>query len=218
MKKRSFIEGISQDSLRKMIPCFNPQLRNYQNGEIILRYSESAPQLGVLLEGNAKLTYIDINGDSSLLERYESGDLFGPVFSLPLNEYEYIITAEKECKIVYLDYNHCITPCENACSHHSTLINNLFMLTAQKSQELSFHISILNQHNTRKKLLAYLNFERLLNKKGYGEEFQIPWSLSDLAEYLSVDRTAMMKELKQMKSEGLIWSERRNFKINPHKL
>ena len=36
------------------------------------------------------------------------------------------------------------------------------------------------------------------------DSFDIPVSLSDLADYLSVDRSAMMREIKKMKNENII--------------
>ena len=43
------------------------------------------------------------------------------------------------------------------------------------------------------------------------EFFEIPCTLGDLAEYLAVDRSAMMREIRNLKKDGLIDSERRRF-------
>lgn len=155
MKKRYFTDNISRDALEKMILCFEPSHRLYQPGETILAYSDGLDHVGILLSGAAKLSYIAENGDSSLLENYREGDLFGEPFSLPLENYEYIVTAESRCHVVFIQFQHLITPCEKACQHHSQLISNLFVMTAQKSQELSLHINILSQPTTRKKLMTY---------------------------------------------------------------
>ncbi len=211
MKKRYFADSISQDSLKKMTLCFNPQHRTYAPGETILAYSEELEHIGILLSGTAKLYYIAENGDSSLMENYRKGDLFGEPFSLPLENYEYIVTAESPCHVIFIQYQHLVTPCEKSCQHHSQLINNLFIMAAQKSQELSLHISILSQHTTRKKLLACLRYIQTASGAGPGESFEIPCSLGDLAEYLAVERTAMMREIRNLKKDGLIDSERRRF-------
>lgn len=211
MKKRYFTDDISQESLEKMILCFNPKYRTYHTGETILAYSDGLDQVGILLSGAARLSYIAENGDCRLLENYREGDLFGEAFSLPLDNYEYIVNAESQCRVVFIQYQHLVTPCEKACQHHSQLISNLFVMTAQKSQELSLHISILNQPTTRKKLLAYLRYIQSAEGVSEGEAFEIPFTLGDLAEYLAVDRSAMMRELRNMKKDGLIVSERRRF-------
>ncbi|MDE6997563.1 MAG: helix-turn-helix domain-containing protein, partial [Oscillospiraceae bacterium] len=43
--------------------------------------------------------------------------------------------------------------------------------------------------------------------------FQIPFTLSALADYISADRSAMMRELKKMREEGLVAIEGRRVKL-----
>lgn len=213
MKKTYFNDKISKDSISEMITCFQPKYRSYERGETILTYSDKMANIAILLSGKARLYYLDVDGNSSLLEVYKDGDIFGEVFSLPLDGYEYLVIADSYCKVIYIDYNHIITPCEKACQHHSQLINNLFIMTAQKSQELSFHISILNQHTTRNKLLAYLQNVRTSCGATGSKPFEIPISLGELAEYLCVDRTAMMREIRHLKKDGVLASDRRTFTL-----
>lgn len=50
-------------------------------------------------------------------------------------------------------------------------------------------------------MLGYFN---VISSKNMGRTFQIPFSLTDLADYLSIDRSAMMRELKLLKEDGFI--------------
>ncbi|MEG2935474.1 MAG: Crp/Fnr family transcriptional regulator [Clostridium sp.] len=207
--KRCFInDGISKESIDKMIVCFKPDFKTYTTGETIMRYSDKIEKVGVMVSGKAQLYVIDYEGDYSILETYEEQDVFGELFYLPLENYEYIIEATKDTKVFFIDYKHIITPCENACIHHSQLINNLFIMAAQKSQAMSLHLSILNQHSIRKKLLTYLNYIKISTGKN---PFTLPMTLSSLAEYLCVDRSAMMREIKILREEGLLTSDKREF-------
>lgn len=211
MKKRDFNYNISSESIEKMIHCFDPTFKHYSAGETILAYSDTMEKISILLSGEAKLHYIDENGDISLLETYKEGDLFGEVFSFPLDNYEYLVTAETDCRVVFISYQHVVSPCEKVCPHHSQFISNLFVMTAQKSQELSLHISFLNLHSTRKKLLAYLRYAQSVYGTSSSGSFEIPMSLGSLAEYLCVERTAMMREIRLLKQDGLLDSSRRRF-------
>ena len=239
MAKTQILDNISEESLASIFPCFNPIYRNYKRGELIMIYQspQSDPkQIAIVKSGQARLEFINEYGDFYVLERYKSGDLFGEPFSLPLSDFEYMVTAEEDCKVVYLDYKHIITPCEKLCEHHSRLISNLFVMSAQRAQELSFHLSIVKQGSIRNKLLAYLQYARMAergardkkyhnpNKEIYNikstrkdfstnEFFEIPMSLAELAEYIAVDRSAMMREIKTMKNDGIIDSRRREFKL-----
>lgn len=213
MRKVRFLDNISKDSIDKMIPCFKPSFRNYKAGETILSYSDNPELVAILLSGSAKLYFSDIEGDYGLLETYEEGDLFGDVFSLPLNGYEYTVTAITDCHVVFINYHHILHPCCHVCEHHSQLISNLFLMTTQRSQELSLHINILGQPTTRKKLMTYLQFIQAGSGVEEGEYFEIPMSLGALSEYLCVERTAMMREIRKMNEDGILESNRRQFKL-----
>lgn len=207
--KRCFInDGISNESIDKMIACFKPDFKSYTAGETIMIYSDKIEKVGVMVSGNAKLSVIDYEGDYSILETYEEHDVFGELFYLPLENHEYIIEATKDTQVFFIDYKHIITPCENACIHHSQLIKNFFIIAAQKSQAMSLHLSILNQHSIRKKLLTYLNYIKISTNKN---PFTLPMTLSALAEYLCVDRSAMMREIKVLKEDGILTSDKREF-------
>ncbi len=212
MKKRRVLDDISRESRALMLPCFQPWWKDYKAGEIIMNYDAGVPNsIAVLEKGSAKLQILNDNGDVYLLEHINEGDLFGELFSLPLDSFEYIVTAESTCRVMFVGYEHVIKPCENLCNHHSQLISNLFMMAAQKSQELSLHISLMHQSTIRQKLMAYLNY--VASSKGTRSDgsFDIPISLAELADYLSVDRSAMMREIKAMKNDGLISGNRREF-------
>ena len=213
MKRRELLDNISMDALEKMIPCFRPIVRRYKKDEEIITYSgeEEKQHIAILQQGRAKLEVLNIDGEVFRLESYENGDVFGELFTLPINSNEYIVTAEEDCRVIYLDYTHVITPCEHICPFHTQLISNLFIMTAQKTQELSFHLSVLHQHSIREKLLCYLRYVRVASEKSIGEYFEIPMTLSKLADYLCVDRSAMMREMKSMKNDKLLNSSQRTF-------
>ena len=42
----------------------------------------------------------------------------------------------------------------------------------------------------------------------------LPFTLTDLADYLSIDRSAMMRELKNLKEEGLIETKGKRIHLN----
>ena len=68
----------------------------------------------------------------------------------------------------------------------------------------------ISKRTTRDKLLAYLSAES--QKAGRGE-FDIPFNRQELADYLSVDRSAMSSELGRMRDEGLLDYARNHFTL-----
>lgn len=200
--------GISQKSIEEMLCCFKPQFRSYKSGENIMLYSDKIEKIGVMIEGEACLYSNNEDGEYGLMEKYEKNDVFGELFCLPLETFDYVVEASSDCRVMFIDYRHIITPCDKTCEHHTQLINNLFCMAAQKARTMALHINILSQHTTRKKLWTYLKYIEEISES---KPFVIPMSLVSLAEYLSVDRSAMMREIRLMKEEGLLQSAGRKF-------
>ena len=77
----------------------------------------------------------------------------------------------------------------------------MFQLVAEKATSLYERVEVLSRRSIRDKLLCYFS---LLAAKSRGGEFSLPFSLSALADYISTDRSAMMRELKKMRDEKLV--------------
>jgi CRP-like cAMP-binding protein len=51
------------------------------------------------------------------------------------------------------------------------------------------------------------------SEKVGNSKFRIPFSRNELADYLSVDRSAMSRELGKLRDQGYIWFNRNEFEI-----
>ena len=79
-----------------------------------------------------------------------------------------------------------------------------------KTISLNSKIDILSQRSIKDKILTYLKKEAL---KKNSKTFTIPYSFQELADYLCIDRSAMMRELKNLQKEKKIKKEGRTFTI-----
>ena len=66
------------------------------------------------------------------------------------------------------------------------------------------------EKNIRNKLMSYFMIEA---KKNGSDTFELPFSMSALADYICVDRSAMVREISKMKKDGLIDSDRRKITL-----
>ncbi|MCI8497329.1 MAG: Crp/Fnr family transcriptional regulator [Clostridiales bacterium] len=210
MSGLTVFSGISPQAQAEMHACFQSQEMNFAAREFIMEYASSPQKVGVLLEGYARLYYCDAEGNRSIMEELGQGSVFGEPFLLPIGVQNYYVQACKACRVLFIDYGHLIKRCPNACAHHSQLISNLLQMTAQKLQQQSSRIYMLSQPSIRRKLLSY--FDTLSQQKN-SDAFTIPVSYVTLAEYLCLDRSAMMRELKKLKDEGIIEKEGRSIRL-----
>ena len=67
-------------------------------------------------------------------------------------------------------------------------------------------MEVLSQRTIREKLICYF---MQLAAQAKASSFSLPFTIVDLADYLSIDRSAMTRELKRMKEEGLIEMDKR---------
>ena len=100
--------------------------------------------------------------------------------------------------------------CQNACTRHKVLINNLFQILSKENIELIQKIENVSQKTIRDKILTYLSNEA---QKNHSNRFSIKFNRQDLADYLNVDRSAMSFELSKLQKEGLIKYNKNQFEL-----
>ncbi len=205
-----FFNGVSNEDTKKMINCFDTEPKTYSNGETIAVLSSALSSIGLVLSGKAHLYYIDYDGNEHTIEFFKKDDVFGELFCLPAGTMEYIVEADSECKVLFVPYSTITSPCSNLCSCHIEVIRNLFLMAAKKSQELALRISFISRKTTRAKLMTYFEYMADITESS---TFETHVSLSKLADYLCVDRTSLMRELRHLKEEGVIDSNRRMIKL-----
>lgn len=200
--------GCDRDAV---IKCMGQTEKRYAKGETIARMSDNINRIGILESGKAHILCIDSDGNANSAEHLASGSVFGELFTMSDEALEFIVEADSDCRVRYIDYEKLLHPCGNNCSNHCMLLNNLFHMAAAKSKTLSLHINVLSRKTTRAKLLTY--FSTLsVGSDGYAE---MPFSLTGLAEYICSDRSAMMREIKNMKDEGLVKTDGRRVFVAP---
>ena len=201
---------ISEESLQAMCACFDMREYTFRPGELVYDFSEGRNMVGVLTKGAAVIERIDHQGSRTILERLEEGGVFGEMLMFENVSGDYItVVAETPCHVWLMAAEQVTKRCEKACTHHTRVVENMFRLAAEKATSLYERVEVLSRRSIRDKLLCYFS---LLAAKS-GGEFQLPFSLSALADYISTDRSAMMRELKKMRDGGEVRIEGRKVTI-----
>ena len=118
--------------------------------------------------------------------------------------------CETDCVVVFLPQERLTSPCGKACACHKQLLENLLGLMSQKAFDLSERVEVLSCRTIREKLLCYF---RICAGQNQSLSFTLPFSLSDLADYICSDRSAMMRELKRLREEGFLEISGRNVRF-----
>ena len=201
LSNNALFQNVSAESIEKMIPCFNMKKRSFSEKEIIPTSDEKKTYVCLLLEGAVSVSRISIDGSLDLLEYLEDTGVFGDAFAFANQEDEFITVCEKDCSVLFIEKGQITKRCSNACRHHTQVVENLLQLMGSKVVHLTEKVDILSHRSIRGKLMSYF---RIQSTKQGRLTFELPFSLLKLANYLCIDRSAMMRELKKMKEEEII--------------
>ncbi len=211
MNEIHIFDNISKEELDRMIVCFHAKIKQFPAQTRISSSTKNLEQIGVMLSGEADLIKYDFDGYRNIIEHLGEQDLFGHVFLQPFDDNDMEVISTTPCEVLYFDYKHLIKRCESACLHHSLLVNNVLQIFSAKTRRLHSRIEILSQRTTRNKLMIYFNH---LSFKNHSNQFTLPFTLNSMADYLFIDRSAMLREMKKLREEGLIESKGRHIVIH----
>ena len=212
LAKSPLFQDISYEDYRSLLTCFQAVQKAFRPDDLI--YDFSAPNndaVGIVERGGAALIRIDEEGVSTVMEELGPGGVFGRTLAFASSSGDSMeVVCRTPCDVLFIDYPHMLKRCEHACGHHSVLVQNMLRLMNDKAQALSQRVDVLYRRSIREKLLCYF---RQLSKKAGSNTFVLPFSLSTLADYIATDRSAMMRELKRLREEGIVRSDGRQFTL-----
>ena len=207
----SLFANIEPDNIEVMLGCLDAKRRSFKKGEVIFRSGTSTTSLGLVLEGAVRVEKVDYWGNRDILTVAQAGQTFGEVYACnPGLVLDIDAVAAEDAHIMLLDVGRITTVCSSNCVFHTQLIRNLLGLIAKRAYTLTRKIDHTGQRTTRDKLLSYLSDQA---KYAQSNSFVIPFDRQELADYLSVDRSAMCAEMSRMKKEGVITYQRNLFEL-----
>ena len=212
LEKSPLFQDISYEEYCRMLDCFQAVQRSFRTDDLIYDFSsKESNAVGIIERVEASVIRIDKDGVSTVLEELSVGGVFGRTLAYAGSVRDSMeVVCRTPCDVLFIDYPHIFKRCEKACTHHSLLVQNMLRLMADKAQALSLRVDVLSRRSIREKLLCY--FRQLSEQEGK-QTFTLPFSLSTLADYIATDRSAMMRELKRLKEEGVIRSDGRKITL-----
>ena len=211
LQKTQMFAGVGENEISEMLSCLDARLYNYKRGEYVLRQGEHLRDVLVLVEGELHIQNDDYWGNRSILGRISVGDMFGEAYLAPesggiLND----VIAVEDSAVIFFDVKRVLTSCSFACRFHAAVVQNMFFAISEKNRKLVQKLGHMSRRSTREKLISYLSGEAKKNNSSY---FSIPFNRQQLADFLSVDRSAMSNELCKMRDAGLLEFDRNTFRL-----
>ena len=203
MQEQTLFSGISPKETEKLLRNLNAKKMIFKKDRTIATNLVHINMIGIIIEGTANIERYDYNGNRSIIEKLEKNAVFGEIFSRLGNDVSVIATSD--CIVLFIEYDDFLKNLKNA-----NLIQNTFQMLSSKIIELNKRLEILSKRSIRDKLLTYF---LILANESPNRTFLLPFTYTDLADYLSVDRSAMMREIKNLKEEGFLITNGKNITL-----
>lgn len=211
LQQTSLFRGSSGQEILNMLGCLSVIVRKIPKGQTVLEFGSQTDYVGLVLSGSVSVIKEDFWGNRNILAKVLPGELFAEAYAcVPNVPLGVDVIADAPSDIMFMNVRCILTTCTSACSFHTRLIQNFLASVAEKNLQINEKMTHMAQRTTREKLLSYLSAESI--RQGTAS-FDIPFNRQQLADYLSVDRSAMSNALCKMRDEGLITFDRNHFTL-----
>ena len=198
-------KGISDNDQKKLLTQLYAKTLHYPKGSTVLNNVGKTDMMGIINEGSVNIIRIDYNGTKTIIETLGKNEIFyAQTFKSDNNELS-IITQE-ESRITLFEYTTMLNIKPRYQDLQRKMLDNFTQIIIDKLNQNMERIQILTKKTIREKLLAYFQNEA---KKHHRKVFKLNLSLTDLADYLAIDRSAMMREIKHLKEDRIIIIEKK---------
>lgn len=209
LNKSALFEGIANEDILSLLHCIEAKVRRYGKCDYVLHQGDNLDDIALLLDGSLHIQNDDYWGNRSILGHIAVGEIFGEAYAFSheqplMND----VVAVEDSAVMFINATKVISTCSSACPFHTLVIQNLFSVLSNKNRTLVQKLGHIAKRSTREKLISYLSQE---SQKQKSAQIAIPFNRQQLADFLSVDRSAMSYELCKMRDEGLLTFRKNKF-------
>lgn len=212
LKKTTLFSGVNEKEITTLLNCLQARKQQYKKGEYIFQQGEAICKIAILVEGRLHIQRDDYWGNRSIINVLKIGEMFGEAYvsqesGALLND----VVSVTDSTVLFFDVKKILTVCSNSCRFHALIVQNLFFAISAKNRSLMQKLGYMSKRTTQDKLMSYLSDEA---KRQNCETFEIPFNRQQLADFLSVDRSAMSNELCKLRDNGLLSFNRNQFTLH----
>ncbi|HWQ71986.1 MAG TPA: Crp/Fnr family transcriptional regulator [Desulfitobacteriaceae bacterium] len=211
LAKTALFNNIKADDLKTMLACLKPKISKFNKDDLLAAAGEKFENMGIMLSGEAVVSKENAAGNRTIMAILKPGDLFGEVVVFSHKSvWPATIVAQKPCLAMFLSRRKILGQCENICSWHSTIIENMLKLISDKTLMLNKQVEYLSMKSMRGKISSFLIEQ---SEKALNTRFILPMTRHELADFLNVSRPSMSREMGRMRDEGVLDFHKSSFYI-----
>lgn len=201
MRVSVLFEGIKETELESLVENGGARVQAFQKDQFLIHQGDKAKGVGLVLEGRLHILREDFLGNREILAEVTAGDIFDEVYAILQGEPQSVaVAAASDGQVAFFSTERLL--------ENREVMDNMIKVLARKNLFLTRKMSHLSRKTIREKLISYLSEEG--SRQG-SADIHIPFNRQQLADYLSVERSALSRELSKMKDEEMIWFYKDHF-------
>ena len=197
---QNLFENIHPRNIEKLKRILQANTIRYRKNVNVLSNVNREDFIAIIDSGSVQLIYNDYDGNKTIIEEISEGEIFGSINYI-LQAEEITCITKEETQITFIEYEQITNDEIIKNDFYIIFIKNLIKILGNQITSKNSRIELLTKRTTRDKILEY--FKMQSQNKG-SKSFTLPMTFTELANYLSVDRSAMTREIKNLKDDGFI--------------
>lgn len=196
----ALFDGLDDDGLEKALEILEAKSSFYYKGEYLHTPYTRMKRFGMVLSGVVQACMDDIEGNRMIMAEVVPGGTFGESLCLlAISDSPVYVYASEASEVLWFSVAELFGDSPNAFA--AQMQKQFTAMLAARTLSMNDRIQVLSKIRLRDKLTTYFS---QMSQQSRSLTFQLPMNRDDLATYMGTNRSALSRELAQMKKEGLI--------------
>lgn len=186
-------------------------VKHYEKGDIIISEGDKTEYFNVVISGSAMIYQNDDSGNAYINLKLERSEYFSQTYATTGRASFVSIIALQKSEILFINYQKVLK--NFGSTVFQKFISNIITCISNRNYQLNIKIAILNSKSIKVRIYKFLSQYMDDEIDCY---FEVPLNKQQMAEYLAVNRSALSKELGNLKRSKKLDFDGNNYKILDH--
>lgn len=204
IKDNALFYQMDDAEIEHSLSCCQAEIKSYDKNQKIFSQEDPPKSLYILISGSIVVCRDSLNGKRYIVTNIREKEMFGEVYVfLEEEDYPYYALATLDSKVLEIPKTFFYNERQRNCNGHNLMIRNMLKILAEKAFFLNNKVQLLSHGSLRQKIAKFLleDIDESMNVK-------LNMNREEFADYLSVARPSLSRELNNMQKDGLIEVDR----------
>ena len=209
LRQCPLFQGLSPEETDYALTYFGAKTKQYERGQFLHQVSFPLSRFGLVLDGTVQVYMDDMDGHQIIMNSVGPRELFGESYCFLGIDAPIYICAVTDAEILWMSPARVKAPVPPVQAIDQALSNRFIAALATRTLNLNQRIQILSQSTLRGKLTTFFS----QYAADQGDTFTVPFDRASMANFLGADRSALSRELSNMRRDGILDFHRSQFRI-----